>query len=472
VHEPQAFKAYGWVACAWILVVSFQYGYHISALNQIQAVLTCRNSGTQPPDSYLSLPTCIPMSDPTFSVVTSVYNVGGLMGSAGANVFMDRYGRKGAILISSVATLLGAGLMGIAASLTPLLFGRLIVGMGAGLGLCVAPIFVSEIAPPKMRGAVGVLTQFSTVIGIMVTQGLGLSLADPHLWRFVLLFAAALSALQLLWAPMMIESPTWLNRHGLLHDKDKAARRLWKSGQIMRSPDAPNDDSEDPLLEAADRDEEEDEHLSPTDREEHAEALNVPKALVRPEVRRPLIIVCFSMLAQQLSGINAVLYYSNDILSKALPEFGPYVSLGITIVNFIATALPVFLIDRMGRKQLLSISVGGALISLLGVGIGLNARLITLASITIVSFVASFAVGLGPVPFVMIPEVSPHYAVSALSSIGLSLNWIANFTVGLVFLPLRNFLSGGDPSKEGRVFFVFAAMLFFCVSVLFRAYRG
>lgn len=120
----------------------------------------------------------------------------------------------------------------------------------------------------------------------------------------------------------------------------------------------------------------------------------------------------------------------------------------------------------------------------------------------------SFAIGIGPVPFVMIPEVSPLHvrdmplvcsanlistvssqAVSALSSVGLSLNCessslcpraaadvarlgIANFLVGLVFLPLRNQLSGGDPYKEGRIFYLFASMLAFCTLVLFKFYRG
>lgn len=471
-HEPQAFTKYGWFACAWILVLSFQYGYHISSLNQIQAVLTCRDSdpASSSPTIHYGLPTCIPMSDATFSVVTSVYTVGGLLGSMGANVVMDRWGRKGAGRISALATTIGAGLMAVSGSLSILLIGRTLTGVGAGIGLCVGPIFLYEIAPPKKRGSIGVLTQFATVIGIMVTQGIGLQLATPRQWRIVLLFSAALALAQLLFSPFMIESPTWLDRLGLLLEKDKAARRIWNSAQVMRSPDAPNYDSQDPLLGAEDP-EADPEDVTKAD-DEHEGAISVPQLLVASELRRPLTIVCFSMLVQQLSGINAVLYYSNDILSKALPDLGPYVSLGITVVNFFMTSAPIFLIDRLGRKQLLSMSAGGALLSLLGVGLGLDSGMVTLASITILTFVASFAIGIGPVPFVMIPEVSPRHAVSALSTVALSLNWIANFLVGLVFLPLRNALSQGDPEKEGRVFYVFAAMLFFCTFVLFRVYRG
>ncbi|TBU28924.1 general substrate transporter [Dichomitus squalens] len=467
--EPHAFTVYGWIVCVWILVVSFQYGFHISSLNQIQAVLTCRVSaipGT--PSTHYGLPTCIPMDDATFSVVTSVYTVGGLLGSLGANIIMDRWGRKGAVLASSFITVIGAGFMGVAASLSPLVIGRLLTGVAAGLGLCVGPIYIAEIAPSKIKGAVGVLTQFAIVIGIMVTQGMGLKLATPQTWRTVLLFSAALSLAQLLAGTIIVESPVWLNRHGLLRDKDASARRLWKAATVLHSPDAANEDVEDPLLGAND----ERSSLNPDRREDQHHAVNAPTVLRRAEFRKPLAIVCFSMLSQQLSGVNAVLYYSNDILSKTLPEIGPYVSLGITVVNVFMTFAPIILIDRLGRRQLLTLSGAGAILSLVGVGIGLDSGAVTLASVAVMAFIASFALGIGPVPFVMIPEVSPPHAVSALSSIGLSLNWIANFLVGLVFLPLRNFLADGDESKEGRVFFVFAALLAFFMGMLLRSYKG
>ncbi|GJE86819.1 MFS general substrate transporter [Phanerochaete sordida] len=474
-ENPHAFTGYGWACCLWILVVSFQYGYHISALNQIQAVLSCRDdpTGAIPPEGY-GLPTCIPMSDATFSVVTAVYTVGGLLGSLVANVVMDRAGRKGAVQASSALFVLGAAIMSSAASLWPLIIGRVLVGVGAGFGLCVGPIFLSEIAPSKIQGAVGVLTQFAIVIGIMITQAMGLRLATPHEWRLVLVFSAALSFGQLLLSPLIVESPVWLHRRGLLTDKAAASRKLWAMDEVLANePDFPSDSPHDPLLGDVERDAEDlDVTGQSKDTEDHQAAISILQLFTARELQRPLIIVCFSMLCQQLSGVNAVLYYSNDILSKALPDIGPFVSLGITIVNVIMTFPPIFLIERLGRKTLLSMSAGGALLSLVGVGYGLDTGVVALASITILTFVASFAIGIGPVPFVMIPEVSPRHAVSALSSVGLSLNWIANFLVGLVFLPLRNQLSGGDPYKEGRIFYVFAAMLGFCTFVLFQFYRG
>lgn len=178
---------YGWFVVLWILTLSFQasvfsfsfshsfispyqYGYHISALNQLQAVLTCQNVV---PDSSYGLPTCIPMSDATFSLVTSLFTVGGLFGSLSANLAMDRYGRKGASRISALFNTAGAAISGVAVSVAPMALGRFefcpiltrciltvlrprfLVGFAAGIGICISPIYLSEIAPPEIKGSLG-----------------------------------------------------------------------------------------------------------------------------------------------------------------------------------------------------------------------------------------------------------------------------------------------------------------------------
>ncbi|KAF5387155.1 hypothetical protein D9615_001699 [Tricholomella constricta] len=440
VHSSgSAFTVYGWAVCLWVLVIAFQYGYHISVLNQIQEVLTCKNKSAN--EAVSGLPTCIPMSDFTFSVVTAIFTVGGLAGSLVANLVMDRWGRKGATRISALFISVGAGFMAVSASVGLLSFGRFLVGIGSGVGLCVGPIFLSEIAPSSISGNVGVLTQLGIVLGIMITQAMGLHLATPTGWRTVLYFSCALSAAQLLTSTLVVESPAWLGNHGRLDEK-KAVR--------------PEDS--DPLMD----------DLEARREDARSVAITVPQLFAARELRKPLAIVCLAMASQQLSGINAVLYYSNAILSKSLPDLGPYVSLGITVVNVIMTFPPIILIERMGRRQLLAISTIGALISLFTVGFGLNTGRVTLTSIAILTFVTSFAVGLGPIPFVMIPEVSPPHAVSSLSSVALSLNWIVNFLVGLVFLPLRKLLSGGEVTKQGRVFYVFGTVLLVSMFALSR----
>ncbi|KAG1769464.1 general substrate transporter [Suillus placidus] len=463
-ESAHTFTKYGWLVCLWVLTVSFQYGYHTSALNQLQAVLTCKIADTTTP-MYYGLPTCIPMSDATFSVVTSIYTLGGFFGSLSANIVMDRYGRKGASRLSAVLTAAGSAVFGLSSSVGPLILGRFLVGLAAGLGICLCPIYLSEIAPAKIKGNLGVLTQLAIVIGIMVTQGMGFGLATPRQWRLVLFISSGISIFQYLISPFVVESPSYLNRKGLVDQEKSVIRRLWGEIHRVSRTDPEERDSEEPLLSDSDS---ATERLS-TGRQP---AMTIPQVFASTELRQPLLTIIAAMTSQQISGINAVLYYSNDILSQSLPELASYVSLAITIVNFFMTFPPIFLIERVGRKQLIQLSVAGALLSHLAVGYGLNSDLVTLSSIAITTFVMSFAFGLGPIPFVIISEVAPPHAVSAISSVGLSLNWSSNFVIGLIFLPLRNFLANGDPMKEGRVFYLFAAALF-CSTLWFsKLYRG
>ncbi|KAF9557679.1 general substrate transporter [Agrocybe pediades] len=447
-----AFTPYGWAVCLWSLITPFQYGYHISVLNQIQAVLTCKGA---PLHSIGPLAPCIPMSDFSFSLLTAIFTVGGLAGSLVANQVMDRWGRRGTNRICTLFVAFGTVLMGLSGSLFFLLLGRFSIGVASGLGLCVGPIYLAEIAPTKISGSIGVLTQLSIVIGIMLTQSAGINLAYPYYWRYVFFISFCLSALQFFTSSAIVESPVFLLERQRLDEQKVSARRLW--GSIV-----PSVDSEESLLNEREPD---------TPNAHHEENVSVLQSLHRKDLRKPLMIVSLAMTAQQVSGINAVLYYSNDILSKSLPELGAYISLGITVINVIMTFPPIVLIERLGRKPLLLISALGSIVSLLSLGYALGSGLSTLASIAIITFVMSFAIGLGPIPFVMIPEVSPPKAVSALSSVALSLNWIANFVVGLAFLPLRNLLAGGDMYKEGRVFYVFVIIFTLATGSLFRLYK-
>ncbi|KAI5983866.1 general substrate transporter [Pisolithus albus] len=443
----QSFTLYGWLVCVWVLTVSFQYGYHISALNQLQDVLTCRRIDTSmsAPAHHMGLPTCIPMNDATFSLVTSLFTVGGLCGSLSANIAMDRYGRKGATRISSVCNAAGALLSAVAASVAAIAVGRFLVGLAAGIGICVGPIYLAEIAHPNIRGNIGVGTQLAIVIGIMVTQAMGFGLATPKHWRLVLFISAALSITQFLMSHIITESPVYLKRIGLPEQQKCALQRLW-SDYTLRDPD---EFAEQPLI---------------GNEERPSPGMGDRTTVGAFSAMGDLLTLLF-----QASMQVSLLYYSNAILSRALPALAPYVSLAITVVNFLMTFPPIFLIERLGRKQLMRLSVAGAILSHLAVGYGLDAGMVSISSIAIAVFVMSFAIGLGPVPFVIIPEVAPSHASSSISSVALSVNWIMNFVVGLVFLPLRNFLANGDPTKEGRVFYVFAGALL-CSSLAFSKF--
>jgi MFS family permease len=174
MRAGSSFTRYGWLLCLWVLLIPFQYGYHISVLNQLEQVLTCKRRDSEAPSGPTNLPLCIPMSDVTFSAVTAVFTLGGLLGSLSANVLMDRYGRKGAARASALFVALGTALMGVSASVSALGFGRwasqcvffqtsltldirFLIGVGSGVGICVGPIYIAEIAPSEISGTVGML---------------------------------------------------------------------------------------------------------------------------------------------------------------------------------------------------------------------------------------------------------------------------------------------------------------------------
>ncbi|KZS98938.1 general substrate transporter, partial [Sistotremastrum niveocremeum HHB9708] len=444
-----SFTQYGSLAVVWSVLPSFQYGWHISALNMIHDVMTCHDeSQNGKPNGTGPLPSCIPMNNTVFSVVTASFTVGGLVGSLMAGHLLSQYGRKGALKFSSGLVASGAALMTGATSVTLLLIGRTLCGAGAGLGICVVPIFLSEIAPLRIRGGIGVLNQLAICFGILITQALGMYLAAPSRWRLVLSGSSLLSIVHLAVASWMVESPVWLKSRSREPEAKIAIQKLWRMSHAAEISD--------PLLEQGDDEPDADDR-------ESLSSLTVRDLISSKEYRQILLVAVFAMIMQQISGINAVLYYSNQILARVVPN-PAYVSLGITVVNVVMTFPAIHLIEKLGRRRLMIISSLGVVVSLLLVGFGIDFEVISVASLAIIIFVASFAVGLGPTPYVIITDISPPHVVGAMSTIALSLNWIVNFFVGIIFLPLRDALAGevGDEvgHKGGRVFYVFAVAFF------------
>ncbi|KAF8321442.1 major facilitator superfamily domain-containing protein [Cantharellus anzutake] len=495
-------------ATLWALLSPFQYGYHTSALNQIQSTLTCH-----PPESISvpsSIPSCVPISDALFGVITAFFTLGGLLGSLSANLIMDCLGRRGALLVNAFIIAIGSTIFAISGGATGFIIARLIIGFGAGIGLCALPIYLAETAPPRIRNRVGVLNQLFITFGILGTQSIGLPLAKMSLWhwRLVLIVSAILAIVQCFAVVFISDTPAWLAAKGRDIQAVEVSRKLWGPNYVEPgpSPTPPASSSSTPHWSRNSsrtrddsarilRDDAEQQGLLSEDEADGGgvprhdpretsstigptEPITVLELLKRKELRRPVAIVALSMIAQQGSGINAVIYYSTSILGKALPTDAAIISLLISIMNVLCTVIPVIVIGFYSPRDLLLISTWGSVLSIMALGYGLNANLISLSSVAICIFVGGFAFGLGPVPFMLPAELVPYYASSALASFGLSLNWIANFLIGVAFLPLKDWLAGrsssGDTDAEsgqGNVFFIFSAALVFCGVQIRRLYR-
>ena len=174
---------------------------------------------------------------------------------------------------------------------------------------------------------------------------------------------------------------------------------------------------------------------------------------MHPNYRPAIIAVVAVMFAQQLTGINSIIMYSVNILSTLLPTTAALLTVAISALNLFITTLCAPLSDKIGRKTCILLSIAGMGTSAILLALGMSHGVKILAAIATLLFVASFAVGLGPVPFILANELVGPEAVGATQSWALAANWIATFIVSQ-FFPILNKAMGG----QGRVYYVFAGV--------------
>ncbi|KAF9166260.1 hypothetical protein BGX21_006585 [Mortierella sp. AD011] len=486
-----------------IVLGSFQYGHHIGELNSPQKVITtCPEPSFPNPatlgnylDDYVetdgSLPSCIPMTNAEWSVLVATLTLGGLVGAlfVGAKL-ADRWGRRNAMMINNASLSIGSIVMGFASSYTAMLVGRFFVGVGCGVVTVIVPMYLAEISPPELRGSLGhvsstitstiagagVMNQLGIVVGILFAQVLGLYLSTPTEWRIIILSGAALSILQLLMLPFCVESPRFLLLQPGSAAKAKRALQIlrgrqdvtkeirdWtrqddraiaeEESQLGTSP-LLNDPSESLLVGGAGGQGEDEQPLQPRafNARNSGHAISMAEFVSMPRFRRPILILLLVQLSQQLSGINGVIFYSTAIMSQILPSSGAMITVYISIVNTIMTLIAAYLMDRANRRTLLLTSGVTMAASSFLLATSLNYEIPMLSAFSIIAFVASFAIGLGPIPFLIIPEVVDTTAVASASAFALSVNFTSNFIVSAMFLKLQEWWGG-------NVFYLFFACL-------------
>ncbi|KAG0046400.1 hypothetical protein BGZ83_008435 [Gryganskiella cystojenkinii] len=465
-----------------IVLGSFQFGHHIGELNSPQKAMSCADVEQGPSDEYdnTTLPSCILMTPSAFSTLVATLTVGGLLGSlfVGSRL-ANRFGRRGALMINNASLLIGSLIMGAASTFEALLLGRLLIGVGCGAVTVIVPMYIAEISPPELRGSLGVMNQLGIVVGILFSQVLGLYFSSAWNWRVILLSGAGLSLTQLLLLPLCVESPRYLSlqpggaaqaRRALqilrgrqdvtkeIRDwtrQDDRAVAAEEEGLASGSTPLLNDSNDALLVGGGTLQEETEPHVAKAFNAHNAAAgqrLSVADFVLSPRYRRPVLILLLVQLSQQLSGINGVMFYSTAIMSEIMPSSSALITVYISIVNVFMTLIAAYYMDKAGRRTLLmSSSIAMGISSFLLAG-SLNYNFPELSAFSIIAFVASFAIGLGPIPFLIIPEVVDTSAVASASAFALSINFTTNFVVSISFLKLQEWLGGS-------VFYVFAALL-------------
>ncbi|KAM0788162.1 hypothetical protein ACM66B_001324 [Microbotryomycetes sp. NB124-2] len=420
---------------AWVVAGALQYGFHISALNSSQESIQCGSSS--PNKGQLGLSTCLAISQFEFGVVTSAYTIGGLASSLYTGRLADARGRKATALISAWLVVLGGASIAFGTNLALLVIGRILIGLACGISTVLTPLYLNELSPPALRGNIGVLTQLSICAGILLAQSISIPLSEPGtgLWRIIPLVSVVIAAAQIVTSPIMVETKGQLKSSQVFDASDDEERAPLAGRETEDAPSTAAFSSATPSMSVS-------------------EVLSSPD----PAVKSALWTLALSQFFQQSSGINSVMYYSVGILTAVNPANAKVVAVFVTVVNFVMTLPAVYLIDRLGRRFLLLFSLVTMSISSLVLAYSINNSKFGLAATFIVLFVATFSVGLGPIPFVLTGELAPPASRSASASVSLAVNWLSNLLVGLTFLPLRDWLAGGRQDGSGTVFYVFAVM--------------
>uniref|UniRef100_A0A8C7EAN8 Solute carrier family 2, facilitated glucose transporter member 5 n=1 Tax=Nothoprocta perdicaria TaxID=30464 RepID=A0A8C7EAN8_NOTPE len=390
---------------------SFQYGYNVSVINSPAPVvfynLTYLERNKKPMDSNLQ--TLL------WSVTVSMFPLGGFFGSLMVGPLVNKCGRKGTLLINNAFSIIAAILMGtseVAKTFEVIILSRIIMGIYAGLASNVVPMFLGEMSPRNLRGAVGIVPQLFITIGILIAQVLGLNslLGNAKGWPVLLGLTGIPSLIQLLILPFFPESPRYL----LIQKGDEEQAR--QALQKLRGWDDVDDEIEE--MRQEDRSEKEEGHIS------------VLSLFTVRGLRWQLISIIVMMMGQQLSGINAVSKYGLTCVGKAPGVTKKVIRLQRLIKSNKTTGFPVphspllqvFIVESLGRRILLLAGFGMCCVSLS-----------TRDSNCLWDFNICIYLP-GPIPFVMITEMFLQSSRPAAFMVGGSVHWLCNFTVGLVFL--------------------------------------
>jgi sugar porter (SP) family MFS transporter len=416
-------------------------------------------------DSWL--PECIPMSNTVFAVVSSIFTLGGLTGALAAGPFSSKRGRLPAMRVTSVFYLVGAIIETLAGNAWLMAIGRLLSGVGAGAATVIIPLYISEISPPNERGLFGAMTQISINVGILITQTLGYFLSHGSAWRWILGTGVIVASAQALGLFVVPESPAWLAANG---DPSKARRTLQrirgKGYDISEETETwsadDNENAETEGLLANSNHTARPVSSSSADKE-HPVHLGFVEVARDPQYRPAIVAVVGIMFSQQLCGINSIVMYSVSLLSDLLPTSSALLAILISLVNLATTVACSPLPDRLGRKTCLMLSILGQGTSSLILAFSIVFGVKILSAVAVLCFVAFFAVGLGPVPFILASEMVGQEAVGATQSWSLAANYIATFLVSL-FFPIINKALNSAIGGQGWVYFIFAALAACCAT--------
>ncbi len=375
MHSEAPGSRFVYIAAAFAALGGLLFGYDTGVISG--AVLFIKNDFT--------------LSTFALEVIVSGVLAGAATGALAGGRLADLFGRRKLLIATAIIFAAGAILCAMATSAAVLIVGRIIVGLGIGLSSGTVPVYISEVSPAEARGWQVSLFQLAITLGILLAYVVDYAFAKIEGWRWMFGLAvipAAIFALGMLYLP---ESPRWLAMKGNRANARTVLTRIRGTSDV---------DAEMKEIE------------STIDQEEKKGTIS---ELLAPSLRPALVVGIGLAIFQQVTGINTVIYYAPIIIQSAgisSASGAILATAGIGIVNVLMTIVSMWLIDRIGRKPLLLTGIGGMIVSLGVLGLAFhmsmrNGALAWVAVISMMAYVASFAISLGPIFWLMIAEIYP-----------------------------------------------------------------
>jgi SP family galactose:H+ symporter-like MFS transporter len=349
-------------------------------------------------------------------LVVSTLLIGAVIGAFAGGFLSNKIGRKKTLFLTVMFFFIGIVTMSDAFGFGTLLTGRFITGLACGIVSMVVPLYIAEMSPAKYRGALVSLNQLMVTFGILLAYIIQYLFAEESEWREMFSFAMLPLSLQFLGIFFISESPSWLLQNKGMDAADKVFKKFGISPESLKGKKEDGSDW---------------------------------RELLKPGMRTLLLVGIGITMVQQFTGINAVIYYAPKIFQATgthTAETAIFATMFVGLVNLIFTGVSVWLIDKLGRRFLLIFGLVGMIFSILLLGFSFyspknSSDAVTL--ISLLSYVAFFAISLGPIAWLIPSEIFPLRIRSMAIGVVTFVNWTCNYIVSLTFLSLINGIGTG-----------------------------
>jgi len=387
------------------------------------------------------------LTDVQLEFAVGIALAGALVGAGVAGYCADRWGRRATLLGTGVGFGGFAILNGLATGLVQFSIARFFVGMCIGVASLVTPLYLAEMSPARMRGALVSLNQLAITIGICAAYFVDYELAAAQNWRWMFLTAVFPALVLILGMIFLPESPRWLALAGF---RDRALAGFRRLGR-----------GEEAALE-----------LEDVERVLTEEQKGF-RILLQPGFRVAVFVGIGLAIFQQITGINTIIYYSPEILRMSgysSAKAAIFAAGIIGVVNVLITVVSVLLVDRLGRRFLLLFGTAGMAVALMVVGLAFHRHTTGAAvSYAMIAYVIFFGIGLGPVVWLLISEIYPIRIRGKAMSLAVLTVWGANWLVASTFLSL---IHGAGPAITFWIFAALCVLAFAFCSVFVPETKG